>query len=130
MGLPRQMRLRRHADFVRVAREAKGRANGLVIVRSASRPPGITRFGFSVAKRVGVAVVRNRVKRRLREATRRLATRSGYDVVLIARPAAAGAPFAELEAAVRDAFSRSGILADCAGAGVEDGKNPSAEAVT
>ena len=128
MGLPRQMRLKRHADFVRVAQEAKGRANGLVVVRFAPNSQATTRFGFSVGKRVGPAVVRNRIKRRLRETTRRLATRRGHDVVLIARPAAANASSAELEVAVRDAFTRAGILARSDATPVETKATRAAEA--
>ncbi len=110
MGLPPQMRLKRQADFVRVAQQAKGRANGLVVVRSTPNSLADSRFGFAVSKRVGGAVIRNRVKRRFQEAVRRLSARPGFDVVLIARPAAADASFAELAVAVRDAFSRAGML--------------------
>ena len=117
MGLPRKLRLRRRADFVHVAQGAKGRANGLLIVRSAPNSLRETRFGFSVAKRVGGAVTRNLVKRRLQEIVRRLETEEGFDVVIIARPASAEASFRELESAVRDALSRAGILAENRDAG-------------
>lgn len=110
MGLPPQMRLKRHADFVEVAQQAKGRANGLVIVRSTPNSLASSRFGFAVSKRVGGAVIRNRVKRRLQETARQLSVQPGFDVVLIARPAAADSSFARLAVAVRDAFSRAGML--------------------
>lgn len=69
-----------------------------------------SRFGLTVSRKVGNAVVRNRVKRWLREAVRReRSTLPGrWDVVLIAHPSAATAGAALLQAQVRAAFSRLG----------------------
>jgi ribonuclease P protein component len=64
---------------------------------------GHPRVALVVSSRVGGAVRRNLVRRRLREAARPLLARSelSVDLVLVARPAAAAAPFAELEAEFR-----------------------------
>lgn len=70
-----------------------------------------SRFGFAVGKRIGTAVVRNRVKRRLREAVRALQPAGGWDVVVIARPAAAEADFAGLRGALAALFRRAGLVA-------------------
>lgn len=69
------------------------------------------RIGFSVSKRVGGAVVRNRVKRRLREAVRvRLTSLTpGWDIVVSARPAAASAPFETLDAEIGALLQRAGL---------------------
>jgi ribonuclease P protein component len=73
----------------------------------------VTRCGFVVSKRVSLkAVVRNTVRRRLREIVRSLLPQlaPGHDLVLSARPAAAMATFEELDAAVRDLLTRAKIL--------------------
>lgn len=65
------------------------------------------RFGLAVSRKVGSAVVRNRVKRWLREAVRR--QRAGVppvDVVLIARPSSADAGLDALAAELASAFAR------------------------
>jgi ribonuclease P protein component len=68
-----------------------------------------TRIGFSVSKRVGNSVTRNRVKRRLREAARRTLgdLPPGWDIVLGARSTAASADYATLDATVRALLARA-----------------------
>jgi ribonuclease P protein component len=72
-----------------------------------------SRFAFVAGRHIGSAVRRNRVKRRLREIVRlRLAdVEAGWDCMLIARPAAAEASFAELERAVVQLFAKAGVMA-------------------
>ncbi len=67
------------------------------------------RFGFTVSKKVGGAVVRNRVRRRLRALTAALEPdklRQGFDYVLIARTGAIGRAFADLKADLDHALLR------------------------
>jgi ribonuclease P protein component len=109
----RARRLRSPRDFQRVRRGR--RVNGVYLTLSCAHQaaePGPARIGFSVGKRVGNAVVRNRVKRRLREATRRLlaGVPPGWDLVLSARPEAAAADYTALAADVRALLDRAGLL--------------------
>jgi ribonuclease P protein component len=95
----RDQRLRSAADFLRVREVApRALAHRLVVLYVAPNELERTRVGITVSGRVGKAVVRNRVRRRLREALRsRLdALETGVDVVVVARPSSASASWAEL----------------------------------
>lgn len=72
------------------------------------------RFGFTITRKVGGAVVRNRVRRRLKEALRTLGdgAQPNYDYVVVASRAAHDYPFAGLQDALRDAFERLHRQAD------------------
>ncbi|MCB1515854.1 MAG: ribonuclease P protein component [Hyphomicrobiaceae bacterium] len=83
--------------------------DGDVESSTAGRSAGPPRFGFTVTKKLGGAVRRNRIRRRLKAVVLVLAethARRGYDYVLIARPAAFDQPFAALKNDLADAFHR------------------------
>lgn len=69
-----------------------------------------SRFGFAVGRRVGNAVVRNKLRRRLREIARRARVRTGWDLVLIARRNAASADSRDLSRSMAALLNRAGIL--------------------
>jgi ribonuclease P protein component len=93
-------RLKRRADFLAAAK-ARAASRGAVLVQARPREDGDprVRLGFTATKRLGGAVVRNRAKRRLREAARALVPvhgRPGCDYVFIARGGAATRPWPAL----------------------------------
>ena len=106
----RQQRLRKRTDFDAVYRKGRASANKLVALRLLRNDLPYNRYGFSVGKRLGKAVVRNRVKRRLREGVRSLTLQPGWDVVISARRPAAAADYHELREAVAGLLSRAQIL--------------------
>ena len=69
---------------------------------------GVNRVGYTVSTRLGHAVVRNRVRRRLREIYRlnSPALKDGWDIVVVARSRAVGAEYKKLDAAFMDACGR------------------------
>ncbi len=71
----------------------------------------LSRYGFSVSKRIGIAVVRNKVKRRLREILRSMQVKPGWDIIFIARPAAGMADYNSLRETAEKLLRQSGLLA-------------------
>jgi len=85
---PKQERLRKRSDFLRVeATKVRRFVTGHVIILAAPNSMQCSRIGVTVSKRIGTAVKRNRIKRLLREIYRRHKEifPPGYDIVLIAR---------------------------------------------
>ena len=108
----KENRLASEADFRRVRGEGRAWAHPLLVLH-ARRSGGPTfRLGVSTSKRLGKAVVRNRVRRRFRELFRaRLkGLREGWDVVIVARPGAADASFSQLGEAVDQLLARAHLL--------------------
>jgi ribonuclease P protein component len=109
----REQRLRSPADFRRVRDVApRGWPNRLLVLHAAPNELGKARVGITVSGRVGNAVVRNKVRRRLREAVRARypSLAPGKDLVVAARPASAAASFTELCQALDALLARAGAL--------------------
>jgi ribonuclease P protein component len=107
----REQRLRTPAEFRRVRDHApRGWPHPLLVLYAAPNELGRTRIGITVSSRVGKAVVRNKVRRRLREAlrTRFDGLAPGNDLLVIARPAAARAQWDELTTALDIILARAG----------------------
>ena len=80
-------------------------------VRSVANDSQVTRVAVSASKRLGNAVIRNRVRRRLKEAFRCLPLKEGFDVVIVPRPEAGQASFAALTAELSLLLKRARLLA-------------------
>ena len=95
---PRAARLVKRSEFKQVYSKGK-RWSGPLFVAFTLAIPGPSRAGFTVPKALGKAVVRNRIRRRVREAVRRgwLAMPPGFEIVFNPRRAVLKAPFADLE---------------------------------
>jgi ribonuclease P protein component len=104
--------LSRPEDFAALQGEGSVRSHSLLVVRIRRTGLEETRFGLSTGRKLGGAVVRNRVRRRLREALRAMAPsfQPGWDVLIIARPPAIGAEFQTLVGALQSLLRRGGVL--------------------
>ena len=110
-GLPRSVRIRKRTEFVRLERAARRRPGVRFVVLTSPQRSGVSRLGITASRRVGGAVVRNRVKRFVREFFRRYRQQivPSRDVIVIARPPAATATYADVK---RDLSKALDIHAD------------------
>lgn len=102
-------RLKRRQDFVAAARASYAAMPGMVVQMRARGDEGPPRVGFTATKKIGNAVVRNRVKRRLRELARlqlESAARPGHDYVLIGRAPTFARAYADLATDLNSALKR------------------------
>jgi len=93
-------RLRKRADFAEVMRKGRRARHPLLQLVALRTDSNTTRVGFSVSKQVGGAVIRNRVKRRLRMIVRGLDWVPGVDLVIVARSGADSVSYGELTSIV------------------------------
>ena len=110
----RNYRLRENADFQRLRREGRTQVHPLLVLSVLPNELEHSRFGFAVGRRIGKAVTRNRIKRRMREAVRvRLQKHeidAGWDLVFIARRPIRDASFDQVDEAIGLVLRRAGLL--------------------
>ena len=101
--------LTRNTQFQLVYEKGRSWAGREVVIKALPNELELTRYGFAIGKRVGKAVVRNRIKRRLREILQRVPFQKGWDIVIIARMPAAQADYKSLEKCVGKLLNRAGL---------------------
>jgi ribonuclease P protein component len=104
--------IRSAADFAALQASGRRRAHQLLVLRYRRNSVEPTRYGISTSRRLGSAVARNRVRRRLRSVLRAISHRvaGGWDVLIVTRPAAATASQAELGLALEKLMTGAGLL--------------------
>ncbi len=113
----RDHRLRKRADFDSVRSRGKRVSDKLFVLTVARSEVARTRWGLAVSRRVGNAVVRNRVKRKIRENIRHMSCKTGLDVIVSARPAAADADSESLRSSLHKLARRAGLTPPSAKSG-------------
>ena len=111
-SLKRCFSLKRNKQFRQVYRKGKSVACRELVLIYAKNRSDMVHVGFSVGKKLGNSVVRNRVKRRLREAFRPNLPLllPGFDLIVIARDAARDAPFSSLADSLRYLLRKAGLF--------------------
>lgn len=102
--------LRKARDFANVRVGGKSWSNQFLVLQTKPNDSNRSRFGFSVSKRIGNSVKRNRLKRQLREAAKLAQVNEGYDMVFIAKINARCANYTQLSNSLRGLCSRAGLL--------------------
>lgn len=107
--MPPAFRLKAESDFRRVRSEGRSWSHPLLVLYATPNHEKSFRAGYSISKRVGPAVVRNRVRRRLREILRaRLHdVQLGWDIVIVARPPSGVATFGHIVEAMDTILGRA-----------------------
>ena len=106
--------LKLNRDFKRLYTKGKSAVSPLMVVYCRRSPSGVGRVGFTVSTKLGGAVRRNRIRRRLREVYRltfpRLAP--GWDMILVARGRTYDASFLSLQSAFQRCCRDLGVWGD------------------
>jgi ribonuclease P protein component len=112
--MDKNWRLRKNSDFKYVYSTGKVNANNLLVMYVVPNKETYNRVGFSVSKKVGKSVVRNKVRRRIKESYRINShmIEKGYNIIFVSRVRANEASFREIEKAMISLFKKANILID------------------
>ncbi len=107
--------LKKNSDFRRLYSKGKKRSHAVMVVYCRQRLDH-NRVGYTVSTKAGHAVVRNRVRRRLREIYRlnAPALKAGYDIIIVARTRCVGAEYAKMDRAFLSACEKLGLMKETA----------------
>ncbi len=106
--------LKQNRDFKRLYAKGRSAVSPVVVVYCRRSPTGTGRVGFTVSTKLGGAVRRNRIRRRLREVYRLALPRlsPGWDMILVARGRTCAAPFPALQSAFQRCCRELGLWRD------------------
>ena len=108
--MKRPSTLSRRAQYALVYQHGSTYVHELLVMKVLPNGLGGSRYGYSVSKRLGKAVRRNRIRRQLKEITRQQPVKAGWDIVFIGRPRATSSDFHQLRDAVTALLSQANLL--------------------
>lgn len=110
--MERRLRLRRTQDFQRLRKTGRVKRHPTMVLSYAPNDLSHNRYGFITSKRLGNAVVRNKIRRILREVMRELHPnlKSGFDIVIIGRSAIVEQPFSIVKRILYELVNRANLV--------------------
>lgn len=116
--MQRLLGLKTRAQYLSVYNSDNSWASEFVVMKAVPNNLDVSRVGFSVGKKIGKAVVRNRVRRLLKEVVRTLSIKSGWDIVFIARKNAVNADYHDFKRTICGLLRRARLLDDNEAVGI------------
>jgi ribonuclease P protein component len=110
VSLPTKQRIRRPAEFRKVFSRGRRSSNAFTNVVVLPNDLPYIRVGLAVSKRVGNAVERNLVKRRIRNALAIMDISGGWDVVVTAKPDSSKVSYAKIDQSIKQSIQRAGVV--------------------
>lgn len=110
--MDKKLKLKNNREFKKVYSYGNSYANKYLVIFFIKNNLGYNRVGFSVTKKIGKSVVRNRIRRLIKEAYRLNSDKlkQGYDLVFLPRKMAVGHGFKEIESAMIHLFKKTKLL--------------------
>ncbi|NLY77125.1 MAG: ribonuclease P protein component [Tissierellia bacterium] len=105
-------RLKKNEDFKKVYKYGKSYYNRNLVMYIKKNGLDYTRVGFTVTKKIGNSVVRNKIRRRIKEIVRQnfISVKEGYDIILVPKKNVVDINFQELESAVFHIFKLAHVF--------------------
>lgn len=97
-------------QFTSVYNQGNSWVSKLVSMKVLPNNLAYSRYGFSINKRVGNAITRNKLKRRFRECLRTMSLKPGWDIIFIARPVLADTDYIKLRMTIEDLLTRADLM--------------------
>ncbi|MFC1865306.1 ribonuclease P protein component [Chloroflexota bacterium] len=104
--------IKKKQQFNLVYENGKLARGSLLFIKTMPNGLDFSRYGSIVSKRIGKAVIRNKVKRRLREIMRQVIFKPGWDIVIYTRPAIAVAKYDDLRNMILSLLSKAHLLVE------------------
>lgn len=108
----KENKIRKNYEYRAIYKRGRSFSNASLVLYVVKNNKGLNRLGISVSKKVGISVIRSRVKRLISESYRLNCTglRTSYDLVFIARVNSSGKSYIQIEDALKNLLKKAGLL--------------------